>query len=68
MKILYVVSEFYPVEKAVTIRTRHHIDALLKDEHQVEILTDRKSKNYLHYNISTTFMKAHHKKKKKKKK
>lgn len=58
MKILYVVSEFYPVEKAVSIRTRYHIDALLKDEHKVVILTDPKSKNYPHYNICTTFMRA----------
>jgi glycosyltransferase involved in cell wall biosynthesis len=54
MKILYIVSEFDPVQNAVAIRTKSNIDALLKEHHDVQILTGPRSKKNLNYNVITT--------------
>ena len=49
MKIIYVVSEFDPVQIAVSVRTKAHVDALDSDGHDVSILTGPISKNHPKY-------------------
>lgn len=44
LNVIYVVSEFYPIQNAVSIRTKFNVDALLKLGHSVTILTGPVSK------------------------
>ncbi len=49
MNIIYVVSEFDPVEIAVSVRTKANVDALERDGHVVSVLTGPASKNHPKY-------------------
>ena len=53
MKIIYVVSEFDPIQIAVSVRTKANVDALERNGHTVSVLTGPASKNHSKYQTSS---------------